>query len=253
VSSLAVSVVVLVCIVTGALLGAFLRTVLPKHHLSNESKDIIKVGTGLIATLVALVLGLLVASAKNSFDTKSDEIKQASAKVILVDRDLRRYGPRAAQARIALRQVVALRVQAPLKEVPLRSLVNDATTGARSFEDVGDQIRELTPADDNQRWLQSHALQLTTEISQTRWLLVEQSGSTVSKPFVVVVVCWLVVIFASLGLFAPRNATVWVVIILCALAVSTAVLLILELDRPFEGLISLSKEPMRTALTQLEH
>jgi hypothetical protein len=252
VSALAVSAVVLVCVVTGALLGAFLRSVLPKHHLNDESKDIVKVGIGLIATLVALVLGLLVASAKTSFDTKSDEIKQGAANIILLDRELRKYGPPAAKARMTLRQVVAFRVNAPWTLASLRSLGESTDGGRPTIEDVADLIRELSPQNDTQRWLQSQALQLSTQISQTRWLVVEQSGSTISMPFLVMVVSWLAVIFASLGLFAPRNATVWVVIILCATAVSTSVLLILELDRPFEGLISLSKEPLRNALDHIE-
>lgn len=251
-NALAVSGVVLACVVAGALLGAFLRSILPQHHLSDESKDIVKVGIGLIATLVALVLGLLVASAKSSFDTKSDEIKQGAANVILLDRELRKYGPSADKARMTLRQVVAFRLKAPWNEASLRSLGESTDRGRPTIEEVGDRIRELSPENDNQRWLQGQALQLSTQLAQARWLVVEQMGSTISMPFLVMVVSWLAVIFASLGLFAPRNATVWVVIILCATAVSTAVLLILELDRPFEGLITLSKEPFRNALDHLE-
>jgi hypothetical protein len=252
VSGLAVSAVVLVCVVAGALLGAFLRSVLPAHHLSDESKETVKLGIGLIATLVALVLGLMVASAKTSFDTKSDEIKQAAASIILLDRELRKYGPPAAKARMTLREVIAFRVNTPWNLASVQSL-RDGTAGERpTLEDVGDLIRELSPENGNQRWLQSQALQLSTQLAHTRWLVVAQSGSTISMPFVVMVVSWLAVIFASLGLFAPRNATVWVVIILCATAVSTSVLLILELDRPFQGLITLSQEPLRNALDQLD-
>lgn len=251
-SSTAISVIVVGCVLSGALLGALLRVALPKHHLSDESKDIIKIGTGLIATLVALVLGLLVASAKSSFDTKADELKHGAAKLILLDRELRRYGPGAGQARGMLRRALAYRLQIPWGENTFRSLGEAPPADTATMEDVEARIRELSPANDNQRWLQTRALELSADLSQTRWLLMEEAGSAISMPFLVVVVSWLAVIFASLGLFAPRNATVWVVIVLCAISVSTAVFLILELDRPFKGLITLSKEPLRNALAHLD-
>jgi hypothetical protein len=251
-SATAISLIVVGCVLTGALLGALLRPVLPRHHLSDESKDIIKIGTGLIATLVALVLGLLVASAKSSFDTKSEEIRHGAAKIILLDRELRRFGPAAGQARLVLRRAVTFRLQQPWGETTLRLLGESPPAETASIEDVEGRIRELSPANDNQRWLQARALQLSADLSQARWLLVEEAGSAISMPFLVVVVSWLAVIFASLGLFAPRNATVWVVIVFCAISVSTAVFLILELDRPFQGVITLSKEPLRDALAHLD-
>jgi hypothetical protein len=236
----------------GALFGTFLRSSLPAHHLSDESKDTIKLGTGLIATLVALVLGLLVASAKGSFDSKSEELKESAAKVILLDRNLRRLGPSADQARLLLRRTIAFRLQVPWGERTVRSLGDTPPMGAATVEEVDDAIRGLSFASDEQRQLQGRALQLIADISQTRWLIVEQSGSTIASPFIVVVVCWLAVIFASFGLLAPRNVTVWVVITLCALSVSASVFLIVELDQPFGGVITLSKEPLRTALDRLD-
>jgi Protein of unknown function (DUF4239) len=252
VSSTAISAIVVGCVLTGAVLGALLRSALPVHHLSDESKDIIKIGTGLIATLVALVLGLLVASAKSSFDTKSEEIKHGAAKIILLDRELRRYGPGAGQARAMLRRALAYRLQLQWGERTFRSLGEAPPPDAASLEDVEARIRDLSPANDSQRWLQTRALELSADLSQTRWLLVEDTESAISMPFLVVVVSWLAVIFASLGLFAPRNTTVWVVIVLCAISVTTAVFLILELDRPFQGVITLSKEPLRDALAHLD-
>jgi hypothetical protein len=253
VSATTISVLVLVCVLAGALLGAFLRSSLPAHHLSEESKDTIKLGTGLIATLVALVLGLLVASAKGSFDTKSEEIKVGAANIILLDGQLRRIGAEADPVRLLLRKVLAARVEVPWGQQSIRALAGTPTTDGVSFEEVESQIRGLPVTSAEQRFLQARALQLGADLAQTRWLLAEQVGSTVETPFLVVVVSWLAVIFASLGLLAPRNVTVWVVIVLCALSVSAAVFLILELDQPFGGVITLSKEPLRSALHRLEH
>ncbi len=248
---MSIAMVVLACVMSGALFGGLLRSALPAHHLSDESKDVIKVATGLIATLVALVLGLLIASAKSSFDIKSEEIQTSAAKVVLLDRELRRMGPSADMARLALRRGVAFRLAQQWGEDSFRSL-GEARDGVVTMDQVEDNIRAITSLNDGQRLLQARALGLASEISQTRWLLVEQAAGAIAFPFLVILVFWLFVIFTSLGLFAPRNFTVYGAIILCALSVSAAVLLILELDRPFQGLITISKEPLRNALSQLD-
>src|SRR5262252_2731014 len=99
VSALAISLIAFIVVLAGAWLGAAVSKKLPKHHLDSESKDMIKVGIGFLATLAALVLGLLIASAKSSFDTKSEEVQQAAAKIVLLDRNLRQYGAAADPAR----------------------------------------------------------------------------------------------------------------------------------------------------------
>jgi len=232
-----------------AWLGARLRTRLPSEHLSHDSREIIKLGIGLIATLVALILGLLVATAKSSFDAKGAEIKQIAAKIVQMDRVLRQFGPEAAGVRRTLHALVAARVERPWMEET--RAVDDAALASRLDEFV-DSILALHPANERQQWLKSRALQLSNEALSLRWLFAQDVESTLSRPLLVVLVFWLAVIFASLGLFAPRNATVFVVLAFCALSVSTAVFVVLEFDRPFSGLIELSREPFRTALRQLD-
>lgn len=246
--------VVFAVVVGAAWLGAFFRGVLPKHHLSDESKDIVKIGIGLIATLSALVLGLLVASAKSSFDTKAEEIKESAAKIILLDRNLRQYGPEANEVRDLVRRVAAAKVKLDWIKDDLqpesRSPV-EIRPAAAGIEEVQHKLRALSPTSDAQRSLQSRALQLSGDLAQTRWLLIEQSGSSIPLPFLVLLVLWLAVIFASLGLFAPRNGTVYAVILVCALSASSAIFLILEMDQPFEGLLKISDAPLRNAVIQL--
>jgi len=251
VSANAVALVVFGCVLAGALLGAVLRSSLPAHHLSEESRDVIKVASGLVATLVALVLGLLIASAKNSFDMKSQEITDSAAKVVLLDRQLRSLGPAVDPVRASLRRGIATRLGQRWDEGRLRSL-GDEQGAAPSIEDVEAKLRGFVPANDSQRWVHGRALGLAAELAQTRSLLSEQVGSAISVPFLVIVVFWLFFIFTTLGLFAPPNRTAYVAIVLCAVSVSAAVLLILDLDRPFEGLITISKEPLRDALRHLD-
>jgi hypothetical protein len=92
-SSMAISSIVFACVFGGAMLGMFIRAILPQHHLRSDSKDVVKLGMGIVATLSALVLGLLIASAKGSYDAQSAELTQMSAKIILLDRLLAHYGP----------------------------------------------------------------------------------------------------------------------------------------------------------------
>jgi hypothetical protein len=180
VSSIATSCIVFACVFGGALLGMLLRNFLPEHHLDPDSRNVVNLGMALIGTMTALVLGLLIASAKSSYDTQ-----------------------------------------------------------------------ELTPRNDFEHSLQSQALLTAFEIGQTRSLLVEQAGSSIPMPFLVVMVFWLAVIFASFGLFAPRNATVIATLFVCAMSVSGAIFLILELDSPFSCLLQISDAPLRNAITHI--
>jgi hypothetical protein len=226
-----------------------LRTVLPAHHLSAESKDLVKLGMGLVGTMAALVLGLLIASAKGSYDTQRSEVVQMSANVILLDRTLAHYGPETKEARDLQRAVVSRM---------LDQLWPSNTSRPKGFEPTSalgealyDKVQELSPHSDAQRSMHAQALNVVLALGQTRLLLFEQQGSSISMPLLVVMVFWLTMIFVSFGLVAPLNATVVVSLFVCALSVSGAIFLVLEMDQPFSGLLQISDAPLRNALTHL--
>ena len=245
-SALGISLIVFACVFAGAVAGFLLRRSLPEHHLSQDSKNVVQLGTGLIATMAALVLGLLTASAKDKYDVQSDEVKQTAANIVLLDRALARYGPDAGEIRDALRRAVAARVAAWNQGAgPLQS-------GTASVpEEMQERIRALPSHDDAQAGLKSRALDLATTIASTRWLVLEQSGSSVSWPFLIVMVFWLTAIFMSFGMMAEPNATIVAVLFVCALSVSIAIFLIFELDQPFRGFIHISSAPLQFALDNL--
>ena len=251
-NALAISLIAFGCIFGGMLLGMFLRGVLPKHHVSDESMGVVKLGTGMLATLAALVIGLLIASAKGSFDTMNTGLMQTGSKIILLDRLMAQYGPETREARDFLRRGVASFVERvwPKKRIgngELKSL--DPKAGLEALQE---KLLQLSPKSDAQRWVQSRALQVSGEIAETRWLLIQQVGlSSLSMPFLVILVSWLVIIFFSFGLSSPRNATVIVVLLICALSAAVSLYLILELDRPYGGLIRISDAPLRNALEYL--
>src|SRR5215468_7568563 len=235
-SAAAISCIAFACVLGGAMLGMFLRVSLPEHHLSTDSKDFLKLGTGLIATMAALVLGLLIASAKNSYDIQRNELTQVSASIIVLDRLMSNYGPETKEVRDLLRRSVVGALNQMWPEH--RSQAAARLEPGVSSDALHDEIYRLTPHNEDQRLLKSQALTIILNLRQTRWLELEQRrGSSIPMAVLAMLVFWLAIIFVSFGLFAPPNSTVLAVLFVCVLSVSGAIFLILELDRPFEGLI----------------
>jgi len=246
-----VGMIVFACTLGGALIGNWLRTTLPEHHLNDESRDTVKLGIGLIATMTALVLGLVTASAKSSFDAVDTAVKHTAMDILTLDRLLARYGPETGEIRGALQHALASRIDMIWPQSSSRPAPLEPSVAASGVEGLADAIRGLTPGDDSQRSLQSRALDLAEALLQVRWLVFAGGGTSVPLPFLVVLLFWLTITFASFGLFAPRNAMVLAVLFVCAVSVGSAVFLILELDGPFDGLLRVSADPLRYAHAHL--
>ncbi|HEV8058919.1 MAG TPA: hypothetical protein VGP68_03550 [Gemmataceae bacterium] len=248
-SSLAIALITFACMLGGALLGSLLRHLLPDHHIRDDSKDIVKTAAGMMATLVALIIGLLVSSAKSSFDQTSAGITQGGAKIITLDHVLARYGPEAKSVRELLYRVVDSGIERIWPTESGRKSDLAAAEQVAGMEEVYDKIRDFAPMNEGQQYLKSQALQLAADLMQSRWMLVEQSQNSLPTAFLAVLVFWLTVLFAALGLLAPPNLTVLSGLLICALSMACAVFLILELNRPLEGAIKVSSAPLRKALT----
>jgi hypothetical protein len=247
-SSLAISMIVFACMFGGAMLGMFLRAVLP-HDRLRDSQDAVKLGMGLVATMSALVLGLLVTSARVFYETQNNEVTEMSAKVIMLDRVLAAYGTETKEARDLLRDsVVRTLDQVWPRE---RTRVSGMGPPPSSGEVLLDKIQALSPKDDRQRWLQAQALSLSIGLGQTRWLVYGQATTSVSTPMIVFLVFWLSMIFLSFGLYAPPNGIVTVAFFIAGLSVSGAIFLILDMYAPYRGLIEISSAPLRVALSHL--
>jgi hypothetical protein len=250
---LAFSLVVFACLLVGLLVGMFLRPWLPDHHVNDASKDAVKLGIGMIATLTALVLGFLTASAKGTFDTVNNGFRQSGSRIILLDRVLAQYGPETREARDLLINMVTSAIERVWPEEKIGPSLATAPEGRVDIDTIQKKIRQLSPQTDEQRWLQTRALQISNDITEGRWLLVEQRGlSSIQKPFLVVLVFWLSFIFASFGLFSPRNVTVMAVLLICALSAAGSLFLIMELDTPYSGLIKVSSAPLHNALKYMD-
>lgn len=248
----ATALLVFACVFGGSLLGMMIRSWLPENHVSGDARDVMKLGIGLIATTTALVLGLLTASAKSSFDTENAEIRSSAANLVVLDRTLAQFGPEATPIRALLKQAVGKRIELTWPASDSEPVRMDSAELQRGSEMIEQSIRALQPANDTQRILQQKAIAVASDLLKSRWLVMGQAaGSSIPVPFLVVVVFWLSVIFACFGLLAPANRTLAAVLGLSALSVAAAVFLILEMDRPFSGLIRVSAGPLRYALSQI--
>ena len=251
-SSLGVSCVVFACIFAATLVAMFVKRLLPEKHLSADSKDVVKLGMGLIATLAALVLGLLIATAKGTYDTQSSAVKEYAANVILLDRVLKQYGlEETKDARVLLQKA---------SQATMASLWPDSGAGSATFapgetkgplESLYENVAQLEPKTDAQRGLKARALDIIVDQGRARLRMFAQQDSSLPVPFLVVLVFWLIILFAGYGLLAPPNATVIAVLLVCTLSVAGAIFLMLELATPFAGIMRVSSAPLRDAVNLL--
>jgi hypothetical protein len=234
----------------GTLVGMWVSAALPNHHLDTPSKEVVRLGMGVIGTMAALVLGLVIGDARSTFDAEAQALRASSADVLMLDRMLGEYGPETQEARSLLKRAVAHRL----------GLVEDSDDPALESPEVAPRVRHveakiraLGPGNDEQRELRTQALALVGDLMKTRWLALEAASDAIPTVFLVVLVFWLTVLFWSFGLYAPRNATVVAVLFLCALSVAASIFVILEMGDPFTGLVRVSGEPLRFALENLGH
>jgi hypothetical protein len=244
-----ISVILFLVLVAVSLLGGRLARLLPEEQLSANSKDAVKLAMGLIATMTAVLLGLLITSAKSTYDTAESEVMQMAAKVALLDRVLKFYGPDSVDARRALRDATAEGVRRTWPVKPGSRVRLDPN------EQMGDAvyiaIHGLVPHDETQRALKAQATTLMVQLGELRSLLRAQAVPSVSKALLIALVSWLVVIFFGFSLIVPANATSTLALIAGAFSVACAMFLILELDHPFAGVLRIPSDPMVNTLDHL--
>ena len=248
---LLISLIAFALILGGALAGMAVRPLLSDQHVHADSRDVVKLTAGMIGTLTALVLGLLIASAKNTFDQKTNQVRQMTATIILLDELLAQYGPEATPLRIRLRQSIeplADRIWHDERIAASKPVHFESSAQSLAFEN---ELERLTPNNDSQRSLQSRAISAFTEGARTRLLLYAQAGGSIPAPFLIILVFWLGAIFVSFTLFARTNLVVMASLLVCALSFAGAIFLVLELDSPFTGLMGISSATLRSALSPL--
>ncbi len=247
--SLAISIVVFVLVFSGAPAGMALRRALPEEHFGTDAKDTVRLAIGLIVTMTGLVLGMLVSSAKGYYDGQKNVIAQMATEVVALDNLLTLYGPEANQTRIEVRRYVEEAIDRiwPKEKSEVFQLRPRSNEG-----DLYAELQKLVPKNETQVAAKAQLTLLTLELKRTYWLMfLESEQTSMSLPLLVVVVSWLIAIFISFGAFAPSNSMVMATLVICAMAVSAAIFIIMEMYSPFGGILKISPVAVRDALHQM--
>jgi hypothetical protein len=249
---LVIGIVAFVLISAGGFAGWMLKTLLPEQHLTEETKNLVSVSTAVVATVSALVLGLLISNANSSFIRLGGEVTALSAEILRLDRILLRYGSDARPARDVLRQYAKQKTADMFPAHPSMPQLGNPST-YELLQRLEDMLLALRPANPRDQWWLGQAMTLASKIGESRWLIAQQVGQGTPKAFVALLVFWLALLFASFGLFAPHNLTSAVILTLCALAVAGAVAMFLELEQGFGRMIHISPKAMRHAVDLLDN
>jgi hypothetical protein len=250
-NSIATGLLVAACIFGAAVGGLYLHRVVPRDHLTAETQSVIKLGVGMLSVLASLVLGLLIATAKSSYDSTDLAIRNYAAELALLNEALRDYGGPASEPRNLLRDYTERFLQEGWPSDGASPVIEENEKTRAQLERMRESIRALKPVDKAQGALQDEAISMNVNLLRQRWLLIEQQGPSVQRVVLVVLVSWVMVIFASFGLNAPRNGTVVVAFLICSLAIGGSIFLILEMDRPLEGVMRIDNWPVRNALAHM--
>ncbi len=233
------------------LLGMWLRNRLPPHHLDSDTQSSVKEVNGLIATMTALILGLVTASAQDSFTKVGAAVEHTAADVVALDRLLARFGPETTEIRSTLRRAVDQRLKVIWVDEPGATVAQIGENPVQEFEQIGAMVAGLEAQTVNQQWIKSRALDSTESLLAARWGIFAGRASAIPDAFLVIITFWLAAAFSGYALFAPRNRTMTGILVVSAFSVACAIFLILELASPFEGRIAVSGDPLRFALAHL--
>ena len=247
---ISISLIIFAIIFFASLFGMFYRGHLTEHHLSQESRDfVLALGLDLATVIAAFVLALVVAASQSNFNERRSELMDVSSKILLLNQILYDYGPETKEARAVLRNTVVNTLgefwhdeyNSPVEQE------SDLTKTQRLY----DKIVTLNPRNDSQRTLRDKALDISFDLEQTRDLLIVQKAKFFPKTFLIVLcllVFWFIFIFFSLGIYAPSNSTVVLMLLLSALSVAIAFFVIMDLNLPFEGILRMPSAPLRETL-----
>ncbi len=250
----------LLCAAAGA--GYVVKTLLPERHRSRDSLEIVQLTISLLVTFTAIVLGLLTNSVKNGFDAAYSERGAYAASLVQLDHCLRDYGPETAAMQEQLQSYTAAVIASTWPDEPPPTGVKYPNTAGipltgesrplgAILDKVGSELRSLEPSDSLHQRLQTSCLALYRDMEMSRWRVIEQARASISQPFYWVLILWLVILFASIGLTAPANPVTVIVVVLSVTSIVSAVFVIQDLDMPYGGLFGIPSTSMRNALADM--
>lgn len=234
----------------GGLCGLLLHRVLPAHHLTRETRDVVLLGTSMLSVIAALVLGLLISTARDTLSAADAAVRSFSADLIQIDQTLKLYGPETEPIRDLLRRYAVAATTGDWAQSG-RDFLDAQRRPGSTLEAIRSQALALEPVGTAQRWLRDRSLDAIETLLKSRWQLLEDQQLPIRPAFLLILTLWITFIFMSFGFNAPRNATVIVSFVICALSVGASIFLILEMETPFAGLMQASNHSLQTAVSQM--
>lgn len=242
-----IAVAVCVALIVAALGSRALYERLPERHRVSETENIVRLIANIFVVLASLVLGLMINSARTTFDGVDKAVHAYATQIILLDRVMRQYGPETEPARQSLRAYV--------DQAARRMAQSDPVLGSRTAEsllnDVGNGLRALKPVDADRAELKQRAERRFETVYEMRWALVEQSEGSIPLPLTLLLVAWLMMVFASYGYRAPHNVVMVASFVVSAALIAGTIYLTLDMDIPFDGTIQVSPLPLERALAEM--
>jgi hypothetical protein len=239
-----------VVIFFGSAVGFTIGKFLPEEHRGAPTERVVQGAMRTMSLLSALVLGLLVASAKGKFDTNNVQVEQFAAQLMLLNGDLTNFGAGAADARTTLEQYTSAKI-ADVWRAP-SATKDEPENPAPVLDRLQMEVLALAPQNDFQRAMARGAADVVAQLVREKWLLVAEQSARAPQPFLLALMAWLCVLFVLIGLFAPRNPITLGTVLVCAFSIGSAVALIEDLDQPYGGFIVVSPEPMQAALALMD-
>ncbi|MBS7537654.1 bestrophin-like domain [Ancylobacter lacus] len=247
--SLVIAAAVFVSLLVGAFVGILARSRLPQHHLSRDSLDVVAIAMGMVAAITSVVLGLLIASVKESFDQVQGDVRTFAVQSILLDEALQPFGPSADTARAALVREMEVVLRDQFGQMERLDDTRSALTGAMIA--LGGALNALQPSNVTQEQSIANARSAYNQLIQLRWTVVEQRNGSISPILLIVIVSWIAIVFFSFGLAAPPNGTLIATYVLCAWCIAACIFVLVEMDRPLDGLIRIDPSPLSDALVRV--
>jgi hypothetical protein len=244
----AVALVIFLCLAAASLGTLAFQHRLPSRHREDDTQNVIRLIANFFVVMTSLVMGLMINSAKNTLESVDRNIHTFAASIIVLDRTLRHYGPDADEVRQHLLAYAKRAAQGPMRDDPL--IADRAAENL--LDDVAGSMKKLSPRDADQTALLQGARQQFQRLVELRWIIVGQAEGTIPSPLVVMLVAWLVLIFASYGYRAPRNGLIVTTFLAASVLFAGAFYLILDMDRPFSGPVQVSPAALLRVLAEMQ-
>jgi len=250
-NNILITAAVFVLLAGSGLISMSMYTRLPEHHRDDKTRDAVRTIASIFIMMTSLTFGLLINSAKNTFEMINGNMHVYATDLIILDRMLRTYGSDANDARRMLIAYTEEAISHPARVEEL--LLTKSDSSGRALDAVGDALSALTPSD---RFHETQLVDIRKHYNRMlkhRWAIVEHSEGSIPMPLMGMLVCWLMVVFTSFGYRAPRNTVVVTMILISAFLISTSVYLIFDMNVPFKGPIRVSDQPIHRALKEMQN